>query len=199
MNKFRNFIIPGTIALSLIGATTAFAATTDTNVDTGATKTQITAEHNGEGRGTGEGRKGKVGVENREARETERAARQEEQSTIIASAEELIPGATAEYEALQTELTTTRDALHEEMDALKTKVESGEITREEMKETLGDKIGGRGADMKTADEDVSHPWDDLETAVEAKDATGAQTAFDSILARMNSRLASLTERLSAIK
>jgi dsDNA-specific endonuclease/ATPase MutS2 len=178
MNKFKKFIIPGTLALSLLGATSAFAAATSSTSDT---STEVTSKHN------------------REARKSVISERQAAHATIIENAEDLIPGSTADYEAVKSDLTTVRESISEQMDALKAKVKSGEITKEELKESLGSTFAGRGNGNKSSDEHTSNPWTNLETAIEAKDTTSAQTALDSILAHMNSRLAAMTERLEALK
>ncbi|GAA0180196.1 hypothetical protein SH2C18_29350 [Clostridium sediminicola] len=199
MKNFRKFIIPGTVALTILGSTTAFAVSSTTTTDTGnETTTQVTMEHR-------DGRGGKGGFKNREDKEAKRLERQEAEAAILEKSESLIPGATAEFEALKTKLDSTRETLHQEMDALREKVQNGEITREKMKETLVGKIGRRGHGPKglnadgTKTERPANPWDELESAVEADDATAAQTAFDSIIEHMTEHLTEINERLSALQ
>ncbi len=208
MNNIKKFIIPGTIALSILGSTTVFAVTSTT--DTTTTITEVTTpEHEARSaRGIFGGRSGKgtrMSSEERETqrleRQTERLERQEAETAILESADKLVPGASNEIETTQTELTDARDAFREEMDTLREKVESGEITREEMRESLGDKIGRKGHDTrKSTPESSERPvdaWDELQSAIETEDANAVQNALDTILAHMDERLSDMNERLAS--
>ncbi|WP_461205648.1 hypothetical protein [Clostridium sp. DL1XJH146] len=205
MKNIKKFIIPGTIALTILGSSTVFAAgnatSTDNTGDTTTTQmTQGEGQEGVEGRG---GRGGKGGSLNSEDREGKRIERQETQAAILEDAEALVPGSIDEIEAVQEELSNSRDALQEERDALREKVESGEITREEMQETKGDKIDGRGNGSKEAkDEDNDRPansWDELQEAIEAGDKDAVLAALDSILEHMNDSLANMDEKLSVLQ
>jgi hypothetical protein len=200
MNKFRKFIILGTMALTLVGANTAFA-NTDISVETSTTASQIKDDYVSTRSCISEKKKGKDSSKTKKERETERLKREKAHTAIIESAEKLIPGSTAKYTAVEKELTTVRKDLHKEIDALKTKVDKGEITKEQMKEALDNSrsIGKKGNGNTSSSKKSSDLWNDLETAIKANDSTGAQTAFDAILANKNSRLTNMKERLEALK
>jgi hypothetical protein len=206
MNKFRKFIILGTMALTLVDASTAFANTafahTDISVETNSTTaSQIKDDYVSTGSCISKKKKGKDSSKTRKEREAERLKKEKAHTAIIESAEKLIPGSTAKYTAVEKELTTVRKDLYKEIDALKTKVDKGEITKEQMKESLDNSrsIGKKGNGDKASGKKSSDLWNDLETAIKANDSTGAQTAFDAILAHKNSRLTNMKERLEALK
>lgn len=198
MNNFKKFIIPGTIALTIIGSSTAFAVGSPTSANrANEIGTKVTMDHRGEAKGNFGERIGKGGFENREDSEAVRLERQKSEAAILEGAEILIPGATAKLESVQTELNTAREAFQVEMNVLRAKVENGEITREEMRESLGDKMRKRGHGINS--ERPTNPWSELESAIEAEDADAAQTAFDSILAHITERLTDMNERLSTLQ
>ncbi|GAA0181366.1 hypothetical protein SH2C18_39090 [Clostridium sediminicola] len=187
MNNFKKLIIPGTIALSVLGASTAFAAgATSTNLWNDISK-GVTMEHRGSLKG---------GFENREDREALRIERQETEGEIIKKAEELIPGVAEKIETVRTEINTAHDGMKEKIDDIKEKVESGEITREELREKLGNKMGKLGHGSK--EERAANPWSELESAIESKDKEATQTAVESILEHMNEHLTSINEKLDAL-